>query len=220
MWPVFKELMCLQHGVWAFDILADKFFLLRAYLILVFGDIPAMAMGMCMTGHNGVSPFCMCKILGIQIPNSNNPVHYVPLDRSLHPTAIGSESVIAIYDATALPLQTEDEMLHQAREVQKASNKAQKDKLSKAYGIKGVSILSNIKSLSFPLSFPYNFMHLIWENVIPNLILLWTGEFKGLDEGVGDYTVSQKGNAHVTHFAWFCSAVVNMPLATVPHVAL
>ena len=26
-------------------------------------------------------------------------------------------------------------------------------------------------------------MHLIWENLIKNLVLLWTGEFKGLDEG-------------------------------------
>ena len=32
----------------------------------------------------------------------------------------------------------------------------------------------------FPSSFPYNFMHLIWENLIPNLISLWRGEFKKL----------------------------------------
>lgn len=30
-------------------------------------------------------------------------------------------------------------------------------------------------------------MHLIWENLIPNLVSLWTGEFEGLDEGVGEY---------------------------------
>jgi hypothetical protein len=71
--------------------------------------------------------------------------------------------------------------------VRDASSKAQKDRLSKVYGIKGVSVLSNLKSLSFPLSFPYDFMHLIWENLIPNLVLLWTGGFKNLDEGVGEY---------------------------------
>jgi hypothetical protein len=26
-------------------------------------------------------------------------------------------------------------------------------------------------------------MHLIWENLIPNLILFWSGCFKGIDEG-------------------------------------
>ncbi|KAF8955921.1 hypothetical protein BDZ97DRAFT_1854368 [Flammula alnicola] len=30
-------------------------------------------------------------------------------------------------------------------------------------------------------------MHLIWENLIKNLVLLWTGRFKGLDEGCESY---------------------------------
>ncbi|KAJ7258664.1 hypothetical protein C8J57DRAFT_1436814 [Mycena rebaudengoi] len=30
-------------------------------------------------------------------------------------------------------------------------------------------------------------MHLIYENVIKNLVLLWTGSYKGLDEGTGSY---------------------------------
>ena len=64
-------------------------------------------------------------------------------------------------------------------------------KLSRDYGIKGVSILSSIHSLSFPSSFPYDFMHLIYENLIPNLVLLWTGEFKGLDEGTEQYQLDK-----------------------------
>ncbi|KAJ7125725.1 hypothetical protein C8R43DRAFT_898180 [Mycena crocata] len=34
-------------------------------------------------------------------------------------------------------------------------------------------------------------MHLIWENLIKNLILLWTGEFKGLDVGNGNYELEK-----------------------------
>ncbi|KAJ7218476.1 hypothetical protein GGX14DRAFT_533319 [Mycena pura] len=30
-------------------------------------------------------------------------------------------------------------------------------------------------------------MHLVWENVIKTLILLWAGEYKGMDEGSGEY---------------------------------
>jgi len=26
-------------------------------------------------------------------------------------------------------------------------------------------------------------MHLVWENLIPNLVLFWSGRFKGMDEG-------------------------------------
>src|ERR1700733_177505 len=191
-WPVFEELMRLQHGIRAFDVLADEFFLLRAYLLLVFGDMPAMSMVMRMTGHNGFSPCRMCNILGVRIPNSTNTIYYVPLDRSRHPTVAESESAIAVYDAAKLPLRTEEVMLRQASEVRDASSKTEKVRLSRRCGIKGVSILSYLKSLSFPLSFPFDFMHLIWENLIPNLILFWTGEFKGLDEGVEEYQLQPK----------------------------
>jgi hypothetical protein len=61
--------MWLQHGVQAFDALSGKMFLLRGYLILVFGDIPAVSMIMRMSGHNGFSPCRMCKILGVHVPN-------------------------------------------------------------------------------------------------------------------------------------------------------
>jgi hypothetical protein len=48
-----------------------------------------------------------------------------------------------------------------------------------------------LSSLSFPTSFPYDFMHLIWANLIPNLILLWTRKFKDLDHDGQDYVIMQ-----------------------------
>jgi hypothetical protein len=44
-----------------------------------------------------------------------------------------------------------------------------------------------VPSLSFPSSFPYDFMHLIWENLVKNLVLHWRGEFKGFDDGAESY---------------------------------
>ena len=57
-------------------------------------------------------------------------------------------------------------------------------------GIKGIPVLSSISSLSFPSSFPFDFMHLIWENLIPNLILFWTGKFKDLDHQDKSYVIA------------------------------
>lgn len=34
-------------------------------------------------------------------------------------------------------------------------------------------------------------MHLIWENLLKNLVLHWTGEFKGLDDGVESYELEK-----------------------------
>ena len=189
-WPLIQELLELQVGIHTYDKLADEFFALHAYLILVFGDIPAVSMLMRMKGHNGLSPCRMCSIHGVRIPNSRTPVHYVPLDRSRHPNAISS-SIAPHYDPRSLPLRTQTQFMQQAQEVQSAEGESDYDNLAKVYGIKGIPALSVLSSLSFPLSFPYDFMHLVWENVIKNLIGLWTGEYKALDEGSESYQIQQ-----------------------------
>nr|VWP00975.1 Mitochondrial phosphate carrier protein [Ganoderma boninense] len=65
LWPFVKEMLRLAIGVHAYDILSDDFFALRAFLILVFGDIPAISMIMHMKGHNRLVPCRMCTIRGI-----------------------------------------------------------------------------------------------------------------------------------------------------------
>lgn len=190
LWPFSRELLRLMGGVHAYDSLSDSFFPLRAFLILVFGDIPAISMVMRMKGHNGVCPCRMCKITAIRIPDSRNPIHYVPLHRAHHPLMHSStpdSPQTSIYDPRNLPLRTHDELMAHAHQVQFAHSAAEEDRLAKEYGIKGVPLLSAISSLSFPHSFPYDFMHLMWENVVKNLMQLWTGQFKGLDTGSEDY---------------------------------
>lgn len=102
---------------------------------------------------------------------------YVPLRR---PT--GTQ-----YDPLNLPLRQHDTLMARARLVESATNDAEEKQRSQEYGIKGVPLLSTLPSLSIPHSFPYDFMHLMWENVIKTLILLWAGEHKGMDEGSGEY---------------------------------
>ncbi|KII93391.1 hypothetical protein PLICRDRAFT_101756 [Plicaturopsis crispa FD-325 SS-3] len=178
-------------GVRAYDIATAELFALRAYLILVFGDIPAMSMIMRMKGHNGLTPCRMCNITGLRVPDSRAPAHYVPLDRSRHPS-VRNTNKVKTYDPSNLPLRNHSEFMHQAREVQYTLSAADENRLSMKYGIKGVPVLSCLSSLSFPGCFPYDFMHLIYENVLKNLVLLWTGDFKGLDEGSGSYHFQPK----------------------------
>ena len=100
--------------------------------------------------------------------------------------------MIACYDPSNLPLCTHEQFMAQAQEVQAASTDADAACLSKHYRIKGVPLLSYLSSLQFPTSFPYDFMHLIYKNLLKNLISLWTGTFKGLDEGSGSYKFNPK----------------------------
>ena len=71
--------------------------------------------------------------------------------------------------------------MKQENNIEMAPNNSTHEQLAKEHGIKGIPVLSSISSISFPSSFPFNFMHLIWENLIPNIIEFWTGKFKNLD---------------------------------------
>src|ERR1700742_4076384 len=72
LWPFVQELLQLAIGVRAFDGISKLIFLLHVYLIVVFGDIPAILMAMRMKGQNGYSPCRMCGIKGICRPDGSS----------------------------------------------------------------------------------------------------------------------------------------------------
>jgi hypothetical protein len=191
LWPAIQELLRLMVGIRAFDALTSTVFALRAFLILAFGDIPAVAMLMRMKGHNGIRPCRMCNITSLRVPHSRATTHYVPLDHSCHPEVRSDPTVLRTINPVDLPTRTHEELHSQANEVQNAVSNTEATNLGKLYGIKGLSIFFHLTSMSFPNSFPYDFMHLIWENLIPNLIRFWTRTFKNLDEGDQCYQIAK-----------------------------
>ena len=172
--PLAEALFQLAGGVKAYDSLSGSCFNLRAFLLMVFGDFPAVSMLMKMKGVNGISPCRSCKINAVPIPQEKNRTYYVPPSTDL--TGLGRSHA---------------ELMAQADRVDKASTKAEAEALSKEYGVKGRSILSEIDSLSFPQSFPLDFMHIAWENVTKTLTTLWSGDYKGLDEGDHKYRIKK-----------------------------
>jgi hypothetical protein len=186
LYPLVSELAKLAIGVRAYDAHMKQVFALRAHLLSTFGDMPAVAKLMRMLGHIGICPCRFCDIRGVRNPSKPTATtHYVPLDRSHHP----NPGDVMRYDPKALPLRTHDEMLRQAREVEAAPSASAAKRLSTAYGIKGLSALTVLHSVQFPIAFPLDFMHLIWENLIPNLVRLWTGSFKDLGGSENDFEI-------------------------------
>lgn len=142
-----------------------------------------------MKGHNGSCPCFMCSVQAIYIPDSRATTHYVPPNRSNHPNVLVEREAIRTYNPAALPKCLHDEFMVQAHEVQYAPSGAESNRLAKKYGIKGIPVLSALSSLSFPESFPYDFMHLIWENIVKNLMNLWAGTYKDLNKGSEEYRI-------------------------------
>ena len=109
--------------------------------------------------------------------------------------------------------------MQQARDVEMAPDNATRDWLAKKYGIKGTPILSSISSISFPSSFPFDFMHLIWENLIPNLIEFWTGAFQGVDHKDEDYLIESRIWEEIGAATAACGAMIPSAFgAPVPNI--
>jgi len=174
--PLYEERAGLAKGNPTLDPWAEEFFWLHVYLILAFGDYPALVKLMHMKGHNGLCPCWFCEIHGVCPPGAK--VYYVPLFR-----AEGSVS------PADLPMCNHATFIKQVNQVLVAATINEANELAKEYGIKGVLLLSSLGSLNFPLSFPFDFMHLTFENLIPNLVRHYTGTFKNLNCGTEDYVV-------------------------------
>ena len=96
-----------------------------------------------------------------------------------------------------------------------ASTSAKREEHAKKYGIKGVPVLSCISSISFPSSFPFDFMHLI-----PNLIEFWTATFKDLDHAGKDYVIKKHVWEEVGAATAACGATIPSAFgAPVPDIA-
>ena len=100
LYPLYRELEELARGIKSLDLHSKELFLLHAFLILIFGDMPAIAKVMRMKGHNGFCPCRCCEIHSIHYPFGS--VYYVPLARS-----DGEES----YNVTALKKRTHERFL-------------------------------------------------------------------------------------------------------------
>lgn len=58
------------------------------------------------------------------------------------------------------------------------------------YGIKCYPALCRVDSLDYACSLLWEWFHLFLKNVLPNLVNLWTGKFKGLDSDDEDYKIT------------------------------
>ncbi|KAG9092634.1 hypothetical protein FS749_015554 [Ceratobasidium sp. UAMH 11750] len=138
--------------------------------------MPAVAKLMSMKGHNGKSPCRACRIRRVLNPRrepsgaKKHRTNSTPLSR---PFSVGGREPRE-YDALNLPLRTHDEFLMHAEQVEAAATKTIADRRAQLFGFKGLSPLTRLSSLEFPTSFPHDFMHAVFENVIPTLINLWT----------------------------------------------
>jgi len=179
--PFEDECVQLAYGVPTFDALDQLIFQLHAFDMFPHGDIVAIEKLLRIKGHNGKAPCRSCDIKAVNNPNKDaDKTYYVPL------TLPGRTQTLK---ADELNLRKHNDWEEISQKIQRASKKKDKKDIAITSGIKGMPAIGRVGSLDYGRGVPWDFMHLLFENVVQNLVMLWMGKFKGLDNGTGDFII-------------------------------
>ncbi|KIK90810.1 hypothetical protein PAXRUDRAFT_35175 [Paxillus rubicundulus Ve08.2h10] len=133
-----------------------------------------------MKGHNAYCPCWSCKIKGVHDIGGAGTIYYTPLTTPNEPDQTHPSA-----DPDNLPLWSHDEFVRALEMMNNASTQKERDNLAKKHGL--------FKSIYYTICAPWEWMHLLLENVVPTLVKHWTtGQFKGLDSGTGSYEIEPK----------------------------
>ncbi|QRW07796.1 hypothetical protein RhiLY_06795 [Ceratobasidium sp. AG-Ba] len=67
---------------------------------------------------------------------------------------------------------------------------ARRAELATDLGINARPIFGRLKAIDLSTCAPYDIMHLLFENLVPNMIAHWTGKYKSLDQGTEHYELA------------------------------
>ncbi|KIJ39306.1 hypothetical protein M422DRAFT_49687 [Sphaerobolus stellatus SS14] len=150
------------------------------------GDMIDIKSNQYIKGLNTFSPCQKCQIQGCRDPNHSLGNYYYPLKAPQGAIHLNKSPRID-YDAHDLPMCTDEGCKEALANILAASTAEERKCREKVHSLKGESILLELPGFSRIRSVPHDLMHLLFKNIIPNRMDLWSGSYKGLDEGSRDY---------------------------------
>ena len=184
MIPVVDELKLLEVGVPAWDAHQQVEFKLRAHLIMVQGDSPAMAKVLNFSGYNSYAFCWQCTQIGIYHQHGMRCPHYPPpLDHL--PKLQKDRPTVKITDPMSLNMRSHGDWIYDAQIVELIPHESEAEKqraIRENMGITGFSPLLNLKTINVPTSFVIDGMHVVLANVVPLLLRCWGGSFLSKDK--------------------------------------
>ncbi|PPQ89950.1 hypothetical protein CVT25_010093, partial [Psilocybe cyanescens] len=136
--------------------------------------------------HNAKCPCRSCRIKAVNDSSKTkgaNKTYYVPL------TPPNKQS--GAYDPHALPLRKHSDWKTVTDAIESAASPLKQEEIAQEFGIKAMPALTWVGSLDYAQGMPWDYMHLLLENVVKNLVDLWLGRYKGLDAGDEDFIIPE-----------------------------
>jgi hypothetical protein len=187
LFPFDEECTKLAYGVWTFNTAMGSHFPMHAYHLFTLRDMVSINAELGIKGHNGFSPCRSCEMKGIWNVTDSKSNYYIPLTLP----AVESKPLRS-WDPTNLPLHTHDSFSAACDAIRNTWTQQVITDLEMYHGISGEPTLHRVSSVNLAQCYPWDWMHLFLKNIIPSLIKLWIGKYKGLDVGIEDYKIDEE----------------------------
>lgn len=175
MVPVVDELKLLETGILAWDAARKEEFILKANLVMLQADSPAMNKVINFVGFQGYAFCSHCLQIGVHHDGAIRCPHSKPKDLPNRP---GERPSMQHYDVLNPTMRTHGEWLTAAQHISllQFDTEAERDREIRACkGIKGFSPFLLLRTIRAPYSFALDGMHILLANIEPLIFDCWAG---------------------------------------------
>jgi hypothetical protein len=176
---VFQEAARASEGIWIWDALASSYFVFRAYIIMILGDMLGSAKLSGMAGHTS---FHGDRFSKVQAAKSSLKPGAKSLYYPMNPPANEEYNPSRpFYDLDKIPVREEVEYWDTIKEIQNARSKTARATIVKNSGVSRLPLCAASKAFLHPSFFPLDPFHLFYENCMAFIWDLWTIHTKESD---------------------------------------
>lgn len=184
LWAFYEECREGLNGIRTYHAQTREFFQLRLYVVHFFGDLKAMIKARGIVGVNGLVPCGQCPAEAVRHPTD-------PKKKTLYfPLTLPGEDEDRL-GWILNNIRTHDSYLEVYHQLDTAEDDNERDRIRKSTGIKHPTVLSLLPYWDNARGILNGFMHAVFINQFKQLYLLWRGQYKGLDEGTGNYVIPE-----------------------------
>lgn len=171
IYPLFEEMAMASVGMWTWDAVDSSYFVLRAYLCGVKGDMLGSAKLSGMAGHSALYGDRFSLVQGARPAKEKGAkAQYYPISPPQKERFNPERDVI---DLASLPLRGQRHYWQTIKRLESARTKQEHQRIVKETGISRLTICAASPAFLHPSFFPLDPFHLFYENCMVHIWDLW-----------------------------------------------
>jgi hypothetical protein len=202
IYPLFEEMAQASVRMWTWDAVDSSYFVLRAYLCGVKGDMLGSAKLSGMSGHSAFHGDRFSLVQGAYPSKEGAKPQYYPISP---PEKERYNSNHDIVDLDHLPMREQSQYWEAIERHQATTTQAEHQRIIKDTGISCLTLCAASPAFSHPSFFPLDPFHLFYENIMMHFWDLW------VIHSDGDEKVHMNAEMASTLGEWIEEALVTLP---------